>query len=177
MKREADNNRVKRAIEHITAAQTNLNSIKDIDRTRIEDGVIDIVMQWMDTIKKKLSRLATVVLLMVAVSAKGQTTEQVRAELQRQGVPHADIVLAQARLETGNFTSRRCKQDHNLFGIKHRGKYARYATWQASVADYKQRISSRYKQGENYYSFLRRIHYAEDGAYLKKIQNIVNTSR
>lgn len=107
---------------------------------------------------------------------QGQTIEQVRQELQRQGVPHANIVLAQARLETGNFTSRRCKRDHNLFGIKHNGRYAKYARWQDSVTDYKQRISSRYNGGD-YYAFLRRIGYASDVNYQRKVRHIVETSR
>ena len=100
---------------------------------------------------------------------QGQTIDQVRQELARQGVPHANIVLAQARLETGNFTSQRCKRDHNLFGIKHNGRYARYARWQDSVSDYKKRISSRYMGGD-YYAFLRRIGYASDPHYTAKLR-------
>ena len=105
----------------------------------------------------------------MTLSAEAQTTEQVERELQRQRVPHADIVLAQARLETGNFTSRRCKVDHNLFGIKHGRRYAKYKRWQDSVADYKERISSRYKGG-SYYVFLRKIGYASDPNYERKLR-------
>ena len=115
--------------------------------------------------------------LLLSLSAAGQTIEQVRQELHRQGIPHAEIVLAQARLETGNFTSRRCKVDHNLFGIKHDGKYAEYRHWRESVKDYKKRISSRYKRGENYYSFLRRIGYASDVRYGHKLRTIIKTSK
>ena len=106
-----------------------------------------------------------------------QTTKQVAKELVRQGVPHSRIVLAQARLETGNFTSRRCREDHNLFGIKHGKRYARYARWQDSVTDYKIRISNRYNGKENYYSFLRRIGYASDELYIIKIKHIIKTSK
>lgn len=98
-----------------------------------------------------------------------QTINDVAKELVRQNVPHSKIVLAQARLETGNFTSARCKQDHNLFGIKHNGRYARYRTWQDSVKDYKQRISSRY-DGGCYYAFLKRIKYASDTKYIHKLK-------
>lgn len=111
----------------------------------------------------------TIIAVAFALGVAAQTTEQVRAELQRQGVPHANIVLAQARLETGNFTSRRCRVGHNLFGIKHRGKYARYANWQDSVTDYKRCISSRYMGGD-YYAFLRRIGYASDPHYTAKLR-------
>jgi flagellum-specific peptidoglycan hydrolase FlgJ len=109
----------------------------------------------------------------VALSATAQTTEQVEGELRKQRVPHADIVLAQARLETGNFTSRRCRVDHNLFGMKRGKRYAKYRRWQDSVADYKERISSRYVKGD-YYAFLRKIGYAEEKEYIQKVRRIAN---
>lgn len=104
-----------------------------------------------------------------AICCHAQTIEQVERELHRQGIPQAKIVLAQARLETGNFKSQRCKRDKNLFGIKHGGKYAKYKSWQASIADYKKCISSRYKGGD-YYAFLRRIGYAKDPKYIHKLK-------
>ena len=114
--------------------------------------------------------IITIMLLSSAICS-AQTTEQVRAEIRRQGLPHADIVLAQARLESGNFKSRLTRTHNNIFGIRHGKKYARYARWQDCVADYKKRISNRYKGG-CYYSFLVRIGYAQDGkkyvAALKK---------
>ena len=109
------------------------------------------------------------VALALAMAAMGQTKEEVLREIERQGLPHPRIVLAQARLETGNFTSERCRRDHNLFGIKRNGRYARYARWQDSVRDYKERISSRY-QGGDYYAFLRRIGYASDPRYTAKLK-------
>lgn len=112
---------------------------------------------------------STILALMLAVAVQGQTREQVLAEIKRQGIPHPTIVLAQARLETGNFRSERCKRDKNLFGIKHNGRYAKYSTWQASVADYKKRISARYKGGD-YYAFLQRIGYAADKQYTNKLK-------
>lgn len=105
-----------------------------------------------------------------------QTIEQVERELHRQQVPQAKIVLAQARLETGNFTSKMCREKHNLFGIKHNGRYAKYARWQDSIADYKKCISSRYKGGD-YYSYLKSIGYASDSRYVHKLKNIVKTSK
>ena len=110
-------------------------------------------------------------IIMVAVSAvtHSQTITEVREELRKQGIHCADIVLAQARLETGNFTSARCKRDHNIFGIKHRGRYAVYRNWRESVTDYKKRISSRYTGGD-YYAFLRRIGYAADEMYIRKLK-------
>lgn len=112
---------------------------------------------------------STILALMLAVAVQGQTREQVLAEFKRQGIPHPTIVLAQARLETGNFKSVRCRRDHNLFGMKRGRKYAKYSNWRESVKDYKQRISSRYKGGD-YYAFLRRIGYASDKQYINKLK-------
>ena len=108
----------------------------------------------------------------VVAFAMAQTKEQVRKELKRQNIPHVEIVLAQARLETGNFKSDRCRKHHNLFGIKHNGKYAKYQNWKSSINDYKERISIRYKGGD-YYRFLLKIGYAKDPNYNKKLKNII----
>lgn len=113
---------------------------------------------------------------MLCLKIQGQTAEQVAKELVRQNVPHAQIVLAQARHETDNFKSRLCRENKNLFGIKHNGKYAKYNNWRESIKDYKKRISSRYTGGD-YYAFLRRIGYSEDKKYKTKIQNIIKTTK
>lgn len=105
----------------------------------------------------------------ISINVLAQTKEEVLKELYRQEVPCTNVVLAQARLETGNFKSKICKTHHNLFGIKHGKKYASYPNWKASIADYKKRISSRYKGG-NYYAFLKKISYARDKSYINKLK-------
>jgi flagellum-specific peptidoglycan hydrolase FlgJ len=114
-----------------------------------------------------------IILLTSTICSKGQTVSEVRAEIIRQGIPHAEIVLAQARLETGNFKSRVCREKHNIFGIRAGKKYKSYRNWRECVADYKKRISSRYRSGD-YYAFLRRIGYAEDRRYVEKIKKFKN---
>ena len=115
-------------------------------------------------------------IMFFSTACNAQTIEQVAKELVRQGVPHSKIVLAQARLESGNMKSETYKRTYNLFGIKHNGRHAKYSHWRESIKDYKRRISSRYKGG-NYFAFLKRIGYAEDPAYSTKIKKIINTSR
>lgn len=115
--------------------------------------------------------ITCIILLASAICSKSQTIAEVRAEIARQGIPHPAVVLAQARLETGNFTSQLCKAKHNIFGIKHGKRYASYRRWQDCVADYKRRISSRYHGGD-YYTFLRRIGYASDPRYAAKVRRI-----
>ena len=62
-------------------------------------------------------------------------------------IKYPEVALAQARLETGNFTSAIFKENHNLFGMKmaetrpssatgiKRG-HAAYTNWKESVVDY-----------------------------------------
>ena len=114
-----------------------------------------------------------IILLTAAICSKGQTVAEVRAEIIRQGIPHAEIVLAQARLETGNFKSRVCREKHNIFGIRQGKRYKSYRNWRECVSDYKKRISSRYKGGD-YYAFLMRIGYAEDRRYVEKIKRLTH---
>ena len=116
---------------------------------------------------------ALMILALLPCLAFAQTREEVAKELVKQGVPHARIVLAQARLESGNMKSAFYRKTNNLFGMKRGKRYARYSHWRESVADYKRRISSRYKGGD-YYAFLRRINYAEEKEYCNKLKNIVN---
>lgn len=92
--------------------------------------------------------------------------------LEYYGIHHKEIVYAQAILETGNFKSRCCIKNNNLFGL--RGKYYyKYKHWSESVKDYKRRIQSRYRKGEDYYRFLKRIHYAENPNYNKILKRLV----
>ena len=96
-------------------------------------------------------------------------------ELRRQHINHANIVLAQAKLESGNFKSNICLCYNNLFGLydSSSGDYYRFTTWQESVKFYKIKIQSRLKKGEDYYEFLERIGYAEDNNYIDKIEDVL----
>lgn len=105
------------------------------------------------------------------IFAFAQARQDVLKELHKQKVPHPTIVLAQARLESGNFKSDFYKRTNNLFGLKKGKKYASYKTWRDSVTDYKKRISSRYTKG-SYYAFLQRIGYAKNKDYVKLLKEI-----
>ena len=98
--------------------------------------------------------------------------KNVLAELKRQKVPHANIVLAQSKLETGGYTSKICKTHNNIFGLRKGNSYRKYNNYVACISDYKKLISSKYKGG-NYYDFLEKLGYAEDPSYTKKLKNLV----
>ena len=113
-------------------------------------------------------------LALFPIFAFAQTRADVLKELHRQKVSHANIVLAQARLESGNFKSDFYKRTNNLFGLKKGKKYATYKTWRDSIKDYKLRISSRYNGG-SYYKFLENIKYATNPNYGKLLEEIVSS--
>ncbi len=96
----------------------------------------------------------------------------VKKELIKHNIPHSDIVLAQAKLESSNFKSKLTKTHNNIFGMKTGNSYTKYNHWSECVVDYKKRISNRYKGGD-YYAFLNKISYAEDPNYTKLLKETV----
>jgi len=96
------------------------------------------------------------------------------------------IILSQAILETGFFTSDIFIENNNLFGMKeprvrptkalgsNRG-HATYNHWTCSVDDYVlwYQYMTRNKSYTNYFSFLNSIGYAEDGDYIFKLKTII----
>lgn len=87
---------------------------------------------------------------------------------------HPDIVLAQAKLETGNYKSKACTVYNNLFGLrKPDGSYYKFNSWQESVKAYKDWVQNKYTPPNDYYDFLDSIGYAEDESYISKLRNMV----
>lgn len=105
--------------------------------------------------------------------------EGLRDALEYYGIHHPDIVYAQAILETGHFKSVGCLKHNNLFGLynSRAKRYHRFEHWTESVVAYKKWIQRRYKPPANYYTFLKRIHYASDENYISKLKQIVQYER
>ena len=110
--------------------------------------------------------------VIVKASVPPLNEKNVLAELKKQNVPHAHIVLAQSKLETGGYKSKLCKTHNNIFGLRKGNTYRRYDSYIACIADYKKRISSKYKGGD-YYIFLMKLGYAEDPLYVRKLKGMV----
>ncbi len=99
-------------------------------------------------------------------------------------IPHPHVVLAQAKLETGNFTSTIFLENNNLFGMKRsyyrpstavgmNRRHARYKHWKDSVLDfalYKAYVAQN-KTLDEYLTLLQRS-YAEDPNYVRKVNRI-----
>ena len=102
--------------------------------------------------------------------------------------PH--IVLAQPKLESNNFRSYLFKENNNMFGMKLASSrltiangeehgYASYESWSESLMDYALYYSSylrNVKTEREYYQFLSKF-YAEDVAYVSKIQNLIKNEQ
>lgn len=95
-------------------------------------------------------------------------------EIVSNNIYHPDIVLAQAKLETGNYKSKACTVYNNLFGLrKPDGSYYKFNSWQESVKAYKDWVQNKYTPPNDYYDFLDSIRYAEDGNYTSKLKDMV----
>ena len=122
---------------------------------------------------------------------KGITKEQVIQEITFEdsvynyilelNIQHPEIVLRQARIESGNFKSRIFLENNNMFGMKIPNKrpnmvsgsnrgYAVYNSWQESIIDYAlyQVYSGKNLSQEDYIKMLNN-NYAEDVNYLNKL--------
>ena len=95
-------------------------------------------------------------------------------EIRKNGIQHEKIVLAQAILETGWFTSSVCRHKNNLFGLTNprTGQYYEFRHWTESVRAYYEKVQYRYKGG-NYLLWLKNIGYAEDPRYVSSLIRIL----
>lgn len=102
-------------------------------------------------------------------------------------VPHADIIVAQAHLESQNFTSNLFKRQNNFLGMKissqristtgqGKGEYKDYTNWQECTTDYifwMNHYQAHKLNRNEYFNLLGKI-YAEDPEYVKKLKGIIS---
>lgn len=117
------------------------------------------------------------------------TEANLKIKLTEFGIKYPDVVIQQAKHETGNFRSELFMNAHNLFGMKvakvrprlQKGKYvigkeiyASYNNWEESVADYalwQASVCFVVDSEDEYYDYLG-DHYATDQAYVEKLKRI-----
>lgn len=102
------------------------------------------------------------------------TIRNLMDEIEANGILHPKIVLAQAILETGWFSSPVCRNKGNLFGLTNprTGKYYEFSDWRDSVRAYKTKVQYKYKGG-NYLLWLKKLGYAEDPRYIYSLSDII----
>lgn len=124
-------------------------------------------------------------------SSAGLNLENLKLAMEINGIIAPEIVLAQSRLETGNYQSVLCIMYNNLFGMKKarvrpttalgatENDYASYRSWYDSVKDLKlfqEWYLSRGRDLTDYFGFLASIGYAEDPHYLVKVKQLCISS-
>ena len=112
------------------------------------------------------------------------TEEEFIWYLEQQDIPFKDIVISQARLETGNYTSAIFLKGNNLFGMRNPAirptkslgseqGHAYYSHWTDSVDDYVLWYEYYMHRLDGcYYEFLKGVGYAEDKRYIQKLRDI-----
>jgi len=110
----------------------------------------------------------------------------VLATMNEIGILYPDIVMAQAKIETGHFTSKVFRENHNLFGMKlprqrsttaigEKYNHASYTSWRQSVIDYKlwqDKVLTKVKSRRAYLRYLHK-NYAENKQYVKLIKQMI----
>jgi hypothetical protein len=114
------------------------------------------------------------------------TKEKLVEELKRLNIKHPHIVMAQSIIETGHWSSKIFRENHNLFGMREaksrintaagtQSNHAYYETWIESVYDYAF-YQCRYLGGirteAEYYAYLGNS-YAEDPDYVNVVKGVV----
>lgn len=111
-----------------------------------------------------------------------------KATLEKNKIKFSHIVLAQAKLESNNFTSSLIKTNNNMFGMKvaatrftfatnahDYGNYAKYESLTDCILDYKAwQMQQAYNitNDEAYFNLLANI-YAEDPKYVEKLKKLI----
>jgi len=123
-------------------------------------------------------------------TTKNFSEEKLIELLKTLNVKYPHIVLAQAKIESANYTSKIFKENHNLFGMKEarvrintangtQYNHAYYSNWRESVYDYafyQCRYLGRVNSEQEYYNYLDQS-YAEAPNYVQSLKAIVNREK
>lgn len=114
--------------------------------------------------------------------------EQLIEEIKLYNFKHPHIILAQAILESGNFTSNVFKSHNNMFGMKIAksrvtcaqkdvGDYAYYNNWKMSLVDRALYETTYLRKSKSEDDYLKAMcaSYAEDVEYRRKLQKVVDS--
>lgn len=151
------------------------NAAKTANRGEIKIGATSIVPQR--CVAEQLVSLDT----LSSISLSDSTA---LAFIEESDIQHPYIVLAQMKIESGNYQSNIAKKNNNYFGMRHpaqrltvslgnKNGYARYRNWAYSILDYAlwQRRYAWNLTEEEYLTKLSNT-YAEDPNYTTKVKNI-----
>lgn len=148
--------------------------------------LIAVLIGYSMPVRQALQGMEDRIVVLMNSKDKQFTEENFRKELVALNVKNVDIVIAQAKLETGGFKSPIFKENNNCFGMKLATQrattaigiedgHAVYASWRDCCIDYAlyyNKYLSRLDR-EGYLQYLGQV-YAEDSNYIIKIKQIIN---
>jgi len=128
--------------------------------------------------------------ILLVKSSREFSEHRLTQMLKELNLPYPHITLAQAKLESGEFSSRIFKENHNLFGMKEakvrvnlakgtQYNHAYYNNWEESVLDYAFWYSSyarKCKTEDELFQLLDQ-QYAEADQYVLSLKRIISTQQ
>jgi flagellum-specific peptidoglycan hydrolase FlgJ len=112
------------------------------------------------------------------------------AIIKEMNIDHPDVVYAQAILESGDFKSRVCKINNNLFGMKvpkkrpttavNESGYAKYTSWIESVKDYKlyqDHVTKNKDFSRSQYLSILSKGYSETPDYVSRLHRVIRQNK
>jgi len=148
--------------------------------------LVAVLIGYSVPVRQALQGMEDRIVVLMDNKDKNFSEENFKKELISLNVKNVDIVIAQARLETGGFTSPIFKENNNCFGMKLATQrattaigtedgHAVYASWRDCCIDYalyyNKYLSKLDRDG--YLQYLGQV-YAEDSDYVSKIKQIIN---
>lgn len=141
-----------------------------------------------------MKKIVTITLMLSCLIAKAQTPSKsdVYREILANDIKFPDVVMAQAILESGSFTSKLAKHNNNLFGMRfpkvrettavgQRYGYARYLSWKDSVKDYKLWQEVLFRKYPNmtrsqYMSYIKKM-YSQTSNYISLVKKVMSKNK
>jgi hypothetical protein len=158
--------------------------------------VLSFGKKWINLIRMIKRTTITLIALLASLEV-GSASFKRRAELpfspsnvlatmNEIGILYPDIVMAQAKIETGHFTSKVFRENNNLFGMKlprqrsttaigEQYNHAEYTSWRQSVIDYKLWQDEVLTKVKSRRAYLRYLHenYATNKQYVNLIKKMI----
>lgn len=149
-------------------------------------GIIIVYGSGSQINRKKVEQLSIEEKLIIIDEYNEFSEEKLISKIEELNFRFPHIILAQAKLETGNFKSESFVGGNNIFGMKQAKSrantaqgtefgHAIYDTWKESLYDYALYYNAylnKLKTESQYYSYLSQ-NYATDPEYVNKLKNII----
>lgn len=126
--------------------------------------------------RRKIVLLFSFLVIAISALCQAPTKQEFFRACDSLEIHNPNVVWAQARHESGNFTSDHYRNRNNCLGIydSKRKRYASFDSWQECLSAYKDRFQYRCKRKDytdlEYLDWVCRSGYAKDPTYKSKIK-------